>query len=150
MGLRCEGTRSWLQHGRREVTLYSLGTQYSHLKPIDVALIDGQNSRSAEKLYIKVTNIRTVKAALLLKQSKNNLTMLQDMECQIGRALKASKKVRIVEVVALSSARFRAIASRAQGALPARRLGHRIGRTKMPVEDGFVASFQVRHFVQVE
>jgi hypothetical protein len=50
----------------------------------------------------------------------------------------------------LSSARFRAIASRAQGALPARRLGHRIGRTKMPVEDGFVASFQVRHFVQVE
>lgn len=150
MGLRCEGTRSWLQHGRREVTLYSLGTQYSHLKPIDVALIDGQNSRSAEKLYIKVTNIRTVKAALLLKQSKNNLTMLQDMECQIGRALKASKKVRVVEVVALSSARFRAIASRAQGALPARRLGHRIGRTKMPVEDGFVASFQVRHFVQVE
>lgn len=113
-------------------------------------MIDGQNSRSAEKLYIKVTNIRTVKAALLLKQSKNNLTMLQDMECQIGRALKASKKVRIVEVVALSSARFRAIASRAQGALPARRLGHRIGRTKMPVEDGFVASFQVRHFVQVE
>lgn len=96
-----EGTRSWLQHGRREVTLYGLSTQYSHLKPTDVALIDGQNSRAAEKLYIKVTNIRTVKAELLLKRSKDNLTMLHDIERQIGRALKASEKVRVVEAVTI-------------------------------------------------
>lgn len=96
-----EATRSMLQHGRQEVTLYGLGTQYGHLKPTDVALVDGQTSRSAEKLYIKVTNIRTMKAELLLKQSKDNPTMLHDMERQIGRALKASEKVRVVEAVAI-------------------------------------------------
>ena len=96
-----EATRSMLQHGRQEVTLYGLGTQYGHLKPTDVALVDGQTSRSAEKLYTKVTNIRTMKAELLLKQSKDNPTMLHDMERQIGRALKASEKVRVVEAVAI-------------------------------------------------
>lgn len=94
-----EVTRSMLRNGRQEVTLYGVGAQYSHLEPTDVAVVDEQKTRSTEKLLIKITSVKTVKADLLLKQSKDNLTMQHDMERQIGRTLKASEKVRVVEAV---------------------------------------------------
>jgi len=96
-----DATRSWLKHGRQEVTLYGLGTQFEHLKPTDVALVDGQNVRSGEKIYVKVTNTKVVKGNALLKLSKDNPTIQHDIERQIGRVLKVSDKVRVVEVVAI-------------------------------------------------
>ncbi len=96
-----EATRSMLQHGRHEVTLYGLGTQYGHLKPTDVVLVEGQKRSPAEKQYLKVTSINAVKAAFLLKQAEDNLTMQNEMKRQIGRPLKASEKVRVVEAVAI-------------------------------------------------
>jgi hypothetical protein len=96
-----EATRLRLQHGRQEVTLYGLGAQYSHLKPTDVAPVDGQNSRSGEKLYAKVTSTRVLKAEILLKLSEDNPTIQHDIERQVGRALKVSDKIRVVEAAGI-------------------------------------------------
>jgi len=90
-----------LQHGCREVTLYGLGSQYGQLKLTDVVSVSPHGSRAAEKLFIKVTNIGVVKGGVLLKQAEHSLAMQHDIGSQLGRALKTSDKVRVVEAVGI-------------------------------------------------
>lgn len=96
-----EGTRSILHHGRREMTLYGVGGQYGDLKPTDVAPVEGNAPRSTENLFVKVTNVRLVKAPVLLEAAGDNPSIQREVERQIGRELKSSDKVRVIEVVAI-------------------------------------------------
>lgn len=94
-------THARLQHGRREVTLYGLGSQYGQLKPTDVVPVSLHGSRAAEKFFIKVTNIGVVKGGVLLKQAEHSLAMQHDIGSQLGGTLKASDKVRVVEAAGI-------------------------------------------------
>lgn len=94
--------RSWLQHGSREATLYGVGPQYDHLNPTDVVLVDGQGARSDEKLFLKVTHVKVIKGGTLLKMSEENPPLQREVERQVGRSLKPSDKVRVIEVSSIS------------------------------------------------
>lgn len=94
-------TCAQLQHGSREVTLYGLGSQYGQLKPTDVVPVNPQGSRAAGKLFLKVTNVRLVKGAVLLGQGEHSLTVQTNIQRQLARPLKTSDKVRVVEAVGI-------------------------------------------------
>jgi hypothetical protein len=94
-------TCAQLQHGSREVTLYGLGSQYDQLKPTDVVPVSPQGSRAADKLFLKVTNVRLVKGSVLLFQGEHSMTVLTNIQRQLARPLKASDKVRVVEAVGI-------------------------------------------------
>lgn len=96
-----EVTRSMLRHGRREITLYSVGKQYNYLKPTDVVPVEAGASSTSEKIFLKITNIRKLKAAIVLEDINQRISEKADLERQIGRELRISDKPTVVEVVTI-------------------------------------------------
>lgn len=74
-----------LRHGRREMTLYGVGSPYGDLEPTDVAPVGGNEPRSSERLFVKVTNVKSMKAAVLLDAASDDPMIQHEVERQIGR-----------------------------------------------------------------
>lgn len=93
--------RARLRHGRSEITLFCVNNEYDDLMPTDVVSIAPSDRHEDAGTFLKVTSTKTLRGSELLETYSDDPTLKHDVEQQIGREVKASDKVRAVEVMSI-------------------------------------------------